>query len=146
MRRGARLAITMILVGCLSLTAACTTTQPAAERGAPSAQGAIERYIDGLNRTDHKAIGRLIPPNNEATTEIDQLLRTDGGKAIKLTSVDIRSEISPKYARVFISGVWADGVFSDTVDVSKDSDRWYIVLGRNPNLPKGQTTASTERP
>ncbi|WP_165977276.1 hypothetical protein [Nonomuraea diastatica] len=91
-------------------------------------QGAIERYIDGLNRSDYKAIARLIPPNNEAMTEITQLLRTDGGKAIKVTSVDIRSEMSPKYARVFITGVWADGAFNDTVDVSKDSDRWYIVL------------------
>jgi hypothetical protein len=145
-RRGTRLAITAILIGCFSLAAACTTTKPDAEGGAASVQDAIERYIDGLNHSDYKTIARLIPPNNEAMTEINQLLRTDGGKAIKVTSVDIQSETSPKYARVFITGVWADGAFNDTVDVSKDSDRWHIVLGRNPNLPKGQTTAATERP
>ncbi|MFE3455855.1 hypothetical protein ACFXJ8_43840 [Nonomuraea sp. NPDC059194] len=132
----------MILVGCLFL-AGCSTDP---ESGAADPRAAVDAYIAGLNTSDYQSIARLAPPLNDPSADIRKRLAAYGGKDIKLTAVDIRSEITPKAALARLDGIGKAGKYSETLSLERKGDRWFIALGRNPNLPSDQMTASTTRP
>ncbi|MEO3794218.1 hypothetical protein ABGB14_28725 [Nonomuraea sp. B10E15] len=140
--KGIRLRIASVLNGCLALIGCA----PQSESGASSPRIAVDQYIHALNRSDDQAIARLAPPGNDASTDIRQRVHTYGGRNIRITSIDIRSEITPKAAKAQVVGVGANGAYSETLHLSREGERWFITLGRNPTLPSNQTTASTERP
>ncbi|MEO3892113.1 hypothetical protein [Nonomuraea sp. B5E05] len=139
---GIRLRIASVVIGCSALIG-CT---PQSENGASSPRVAVDQYIHALNRSDDRAIARLAPPGNDSSTDIQQRLNAYGDRNIRITSIDVRSEVTPKAAKAHVVGVGANGAYSETLYLSREGERWFIVLGRNPTLPSSQTTASTERP
>jgi len=133
----------MLLAGCLVLSG-CGAPEP--ETGAPDVKTAVEAYVRGLNGNDYAAIARLAPPQNDASAEIRRRLAVHGGQNIKLESLDISSEITPKIARAELEGFGNRGRYKETLQLEREEGRWHIALGRNPDPVRSRETSSTTRP
>ncbi|MFE0153272.1 hypothetical protein ACFWY5_39475 [Nonomuraea sp. NPDC059007] len=126
------------------LLAAGCATQP--EPGAADPRAAVDAYVAGLNAADHRAVARLAPPLNDPAEDIRRRLAAYGGKAIKLTSVELSSDITPKAVRAELAGAGTGGRYSETLTLERQDGRWFIALGSNPDVPADRRTASTTRP
>ncbi|MFF3442896.1 hypothetical protein [Streptosporangium sp. NPDC002721] len=111
--------------------------------GAASPRAAVDAYVRGLNARDANGLARLAPVGNDATDEIRQRLVADGGQAIRLYDVVMRSDISPDVVNAHVAGHSTAGRYDETFVVTLNEGRWYIALGSHPNPKK--TPASTSR-
>ncbi|MFI9551125.1 hypothetical protein [Nonomuraea endophytica] len=116
------------------------------EAGAADPRAAVDAYVAGLNAADHRAVARLAPPLNDPSEDIRLRMAAYGGKAIKLTAVDLSSDITPKVVRAELAGAGTGGNYGETLTLERQDGRWYIALGSNPDMPAGRKTASTTRP
>lgn len=100
--------------------------------------------MKGLNARDANGLARLAPVGNDATDKIRQRVVVQGGQAIRLDDVVMRSDISPDVVNAHVTGHSIAGRYDETLVVTLNEGRWYIVLGAHPNPKK--TPASTGRP
>jgi hypothetical protein len=112
--------------------------------GATSPRAAVDAYVKGLNARDANGLARLAPVGNDATDDIRQRVVVQGGRAIRLDDVVMRSDISPDVVNAHVTGHSTAGRYDETLVVTLNEGRWYIVLGSHPNPKK--TPASTGRP
>jgi hypothetical protein len=144
------LTIAAVLVVTATL-AACTTSTP--QGGTPTPEDAVSAYIAALNADDSQALRRL---SREQDPALDQAvagrLEELGGRAIHLTSRDVRSAV-PHQAAAFLAGTMSGGSgrtesYRERLLLDRADRRWYIkLLPSPPPSPGGPLpTASTARP
>jgi hypothetical protein len=131
--------------------AACTTSTP--EGGTPTPEDAVSAYIAALNADDSQTLRHL---SREQDPALDQAvagrLEELGGRAIQLTSRDVRSAV-PHQAAAFLAGTMSGGSdrtesYLERLLLDRADGRWYIKLLPSPPLSPGASlpTASTARP
>jgi hypothetical protein len=144
------MAIVAVFVVAATL-AACTTSTP--EGGAPTPEDAVSAYIAALNADDSQALRHLSREQDPALEQaVAGRLEELGGRAIQLTSRDVRSPV-PHQAAVFLAGMMSGGfgrtaTYRERLLVDRANGRWYIkLLPSLPPSPGGPLpTASTARP
>jgi hypothetical protein len=125
-----------VLTGCSSVL----------ETGAADPRSAVVSYVEALNLRDGRAIADLAPPLNDPWADIRTRLAAHGGQNIRLAAVEITNEISPKLAKAHLTGRGRIGDYEEILFLVRKDDRWFIVMGANPNQPNEQATAATTRP
>ncbi|WP_285505254.1 hypothetical protein [Actinokineospora sp. NBRC 105648] len=125
----------------LGLLTACAGT--AAETGADAPRAAVDAYVQALNARDTAAMQRLAPPGNDATEDVRRRIEDDGGQDIRLVGADISSELSPDVAAARLSGTGSAGEYVERLTLTRQDDRWYVVLGQAGQDPAKRPAATT---
>ncbi|MFI7438662.1 hypothetical protein [Nonomuraea indica] len=134
-----------MIVLVLGLLVACSS-RTAPLGGAESSRMVVNLYIEALNTRDASALAKLIPPRNDAKSEIKMRMAKFGGTNIRLQDVVFEEDYGPIDPLAHLKGVSDQGKYSETIRLTQVDARWYLGLGRGtPIIPSGQTPADINR-
>ncbi|MFI1177445.1 hypothetical protein [Streptomyces melanogenes] len=142
--RAAALLVTVALS--LPTLAACSDSDSNPASAPKTEREAVNAYVAALNSKDTAALQRLAPSGNDASAEATSLIKANGGRDLKITSVDIQHEFGPDTATADVAASAKDGKgYHDRITLGRSDGKWSVAIGQNP---KGATkeSSSTERP
>ncbi|MFI8421780.1 hypothetical protein [Streptomyces sp. NPDC085460] len=136
------------VIGCAALVGC---TQEAAPGDGRTERQVAEAYVAALNGEDVGALVKLGPPGYEGVeADARELLAADGGKGLKVESVEVSHEFGDDVASARVLGEEEGGKpFSTYVQLARQDGSWVVVLGHAPGAAAGKdgaSPASTERP
>ncbi|MEV0680259.1 hypothetical protein AB0I60_27460 [Actinosynnema sp. NPDC050436] len=125
----------------LALLAACSSTP---ETGADTPRSAVDTYVQALNARDATAMNQLAPPGNDAADDVRRRIEANGGRGIRLTDADIKSDLSPDVAAARLTGTGSHGDYTEQLTLTRKDEKWYVVLGQADPDP-AKRPATTDR-
>ena len=129
----------------LALLVACGDTTVAGAQGAKDERGAVDAYVAALNASDSSALAALAPHGNEADAEARARVQAGGGRALKVTEVEIAHEFGPEFATADIAATDKDGKqYSERLTLSRHQRAWFVALGENPKGSEKSPASTTE--
>lgn len=97
--------------------------------GQPTPEAAVEAYLSGLNLSDRDKLGQVADPDHDPGAEIESRIEKYGQGRLAVTQTDIGDPDSAPVRHATLTGRLNGQPWSETLELRKHDDRWYVVLG-----------------
>ncbi|WP_156723379.1 hypothetical protein [Streptomyces apocyni] len=126
-RLRAAAALTLVLGGAL-LVGACSSGDDAPS-GAKSPRAAAVAYVKAVNEKDEKALRDLYAPQHSKDSRTKKAKRLVGslGDDVQLKVVDVKQDVSPKFASVRLGGSTSGDPYAEYIQLSEGDGAWWVV-------------------
>lgn len=129
------------------LAAALLSSGCQGNRGTDSPEALAQAYVAALNARDEGAIEQLTAAHLAPQAEIRRVLSAQGGQDIRILDTQVREPVSPDFPIVEIKGQSRAGTYQESLRLSRDGERWRLLLGDPKPSPESHSpTSGTTRP
>jgi hypothetical protein len=130
-----------VIATLILITVSCASSAPGQLPTDEEAAQVVSAYLEAVEGRDRAAILALVPAGNDADEEVEEKLRTYGGRGA--------DSVTPTYASDFGGSVKNVSLVTDgeTARVEKimlvaEGGRWYLALGSARGARPGAATES----
>ncbi|MFP3991857.1 hypothetical protein U9R90_31165 [Streptomyces sp. E11-3] len=141
-------AVLALVLGGALLTGACSS-EDNDPSGAKSPRAAADAYVKAVNGRDEDALRDLYAPQHSEDSRTKEAKRLVGslGDGVELSVVDVKQDVSPKFASVRLGGSAGEGRHAEYIQLSEADGAWWVVPDNaDEDSEIGGPTADTSKP